>query len=96
MGNLFKKQVPLNHYLLSENNELLEVLGFTLKDSKKLLYHFCLIDADQSGEISLNELMVCLDLTDTPFNRRVFAIFDEDNSGEIDFCEFVTSVWNYW
>ena len=31
----------------------------------------------------------------TKFTKRIFRIFDEDGSGQIDFREFVMSLWNY-
>lgn len=36
-----------------------------------------------------------LDIERTKFSMRVFSIFDEDSSGEIDFREFVLALWNY-
>lgn len=36
-----------------------------------------------------------LEMGATVFRDRVFSIFDEDSSGQIDFREFVLSLWNY-
>jgi Ca2+-binding EF-hand superfamily protein len=36
-----------------------------------------------------------LDVERTRFTKRIFSIFDDDKSGEIDFREFVLSIWNY-
>lgn len=41
------------------------------------------------------ELLAFMDLDPTPFSKRVFSIFDDDQSGEVDFREFVLSLWNY-
>ncbi len=39
--------------------------------------------------------MANLDLEVTPFTKRVFSLFDSDNSGEINFRECVLSLWSY-
>lgn len=51
------------------------------------------VDADDSGEISYEELLVHIDIGKTPFSKRIFTIFDEDGSGQISFPEFVLTLW---
>ena len=41
------------------------------------------------------QLLMFLDVERTRFTKRIFSIFDDDKSGEIDFREFVLSIWNY-
>jgi Ca2+-binding EF-hand superfamily protein len=36
-----------------------------------------------------------LNLDRTAFAEKAFSVMDEDNSGDIDFKEFVCCVWNY-
>jgi hypothetical protein len=52
-------------------------------------------DMDGSGSIALAELLTHIDLERTAFTVKIFSIFDDDKSGEIDFKEFVMSLWNY-
>ena len=70
-------------------------LGLTGEDLWTLFDVFRNADRDNSGEISLIELLDFLHIDRTRFTKRVFSIFDEDLSGEIDFREFVISCWNY-
>ena len=53
---------------------------------------FALIDDDNSGEISTQEMHECLslleDITDAEIHKMI-ALADEDGSGNIDFEEFV-------
>ena len=65
------------------------------REIKKLYYIFKKVDVDGSGSIGLAELLTHIDLERTRFTERIFSIFDEDGSGEIDFREFVLSLWNY-
>lgn len=62
---------------------------------RKLFHAFKKFDMDGSGSIGLVELLTQLDLPRTKFTEKVFSIFDNDGSGEIEFKEFVLSVWNY-
>ena len=56
---------------------------------------FSKIDSNRGGSISLDEFFSFFKgMGDSPFGRRLFSIFDVDHSGEIDFKEFVMSVWN--
>ena len=61
----------------------------------KLWKVFNKMDADKSGEVSLLELLNFLQQDNNSFMNRVFAIFDEDHSGEVCFREFVACLYNY-
>ncbi len=65
------------------------------REVRKLYNEFRKVDMDNSGSIGLPELLAHLDLPVTPFTEKVFSIFDDDGSGEIDFKEFVMTLWNY-
>lgn len=49
---------------------------------KKLFFTFAIADIDGNGTIELIELLTAIDLERTRFSERVFAIFDDDNSGK--------------
>jgi Ca2+-binding EF-hand superfamily protein len=70
-------------------------LGITECDVGRLYGLFRAIDGDGSGSIEIIELLMFLDVERTRFTKRIFSMFDDDNSGSIDFREFVLSIWNY-
>lgn len=72
-----------------------QALGISESDCGKLYHLFSKIDMDGSGEIEILELLMFLDVERTRFTKRIFSIFDDDKSGQIDFREFVLSIWNY-
>jgi len=41
------------------------------------------------------ELLTLLDIERTRFTEQIFTLFDSDNSGKVDFREFVMALWNY-
>ena len=45
--------------------------------------------------MDLHEFWAYLDVDRTTFSERAFSLFDEDGSGEIDFEEYLLSVYNY-
>lgn len=70
-------------------------LHMTRREFDYLFRIFNRIDVDGSGTVELQELLTYLRLQNNAFIRRSFSIFDENNSGHIDFGEFTVSVWNY-
>eukprot|EP01032_Pedospumella_encystans_P023367 gene23367-26451_t len=65
------------------------------KEVRKLFNEFRKVDMDNSGSIGLPELLAHLDLPVTDYTQKVFSIFDEDRSGEVEFKEFVMTLRNY-
>lgn len=73
----------------------IETLGITREDAARILAVFFRIDKDASNEVSLVEFLSYFKFEPTKFAVRCFSIMDEDRSGEIDFREFLVSIWNY-
>ena len=72
-----------------------QAMQLSEKEVRKLYNEFRKVDMDNSGSIGLPELLAHLDLPVTDYTQKVFSIFDEDGSGEVDFKEFVMTLWNY-
>lgn len=72
-----------------------QAMQLSEREVRKLFNEFRKVDVDGSGSIALPELLAHLDLPVTAFTQKVFSIFDEDGSGEVDFKEFVMTLWNY-
>ncbi len=72
-----------------------EALQLRQTDVTKLLSVFRKIDVNGGGSVELAELLVHINLDKTNFTKSVFLLFDRDGSGELDFREFVFSVWNF-
>jgi hypothetical protein len=72
-----------------------QAMQFSKSEVRRLYEVFHAADVDGSGSIALAELLVHIDMERTPFTEKIFSIFDDDKSGEIDFKEFVLSLWNY-
>ena len=72
-----------------------QAMQLSKSEVRTLYYIFARVDFDKSGQIALAELLAHIDLERTRFTERIFSIFDADGSGEIDFREFVLSLWNY-
>jgi len=53
------------------------------------------IDIGLTGRISLREFLEYFDLEVSAFSRRTFGVLDTDNSGDIDFFEFVVNLYSY-
>jgi hypothetical protein len=56
---------------------------------------FMSVDTDNSGSIDVAELLSFLNIEKSLFSERIFAAFDKDGTGRIDFFEFVVSLWKF-
>lgn len=64
-------------------------------DVEKFFKVYRQIDTDNSGAVNIDEMMIYFDIEPTNFCKRIFSVFDMNNSGKVDFREFVLSMWNY-
>jgi hypothetical protein len=78
-----------------EWNKQFKVMQLSKNELRKMYKIYVKVDVDKSGTIGLPELLAHIDLERTRFTEKIFSIFDTDKSGEIDFKEFVLSLWNY-
>ena len=63
---------------------LVSVLQYTPRFKK--------LDTDESGSVSLKELMVLPELKSNPLTERVLEVFDTDSSGELELTEFIVGM----
>lgn len=61
----------------------------------KLFEVFNQIDCDRRGTILVKELLNRCSIERTDFTGRIFSAFDKDHTGNIDFYEFVVSLWKF-
>lgn len=50
------------------------------------------LDKNSSGSIEKKEFMSIPGVASNPLARRIMEVFDEDNSGDVDFQEFITGL----
>ncbi|KAJ1447972.1 hypothetical protein M885DRAFT_471509 [Pelagophyceae sp. CCMP2097] len=81
-------EIRLNDRHRHQLRELVSALGVCGRDVRRMHRCFRRIDVDASGYISTLEFLMSLDVERTDFTNRVFALFDNDGSGKLDFYEF--------
>lgn len=74
-----------------------ECLGLTENDISILYDSYIAVNNNGTSQISQSEIFEFLNVDDTIYNRRVFAIFDSENTGDtgISFRDFVIALWDY-
>jgi Ca2+-binding EF-hand superfamily protein len=78
----------------------LELPDSTLNRFFEVFLKICELEDDDSCQIRLGGFLKFFRLQDEEgmpltFAKHAFSILDRDKSGELDFCEFVTCIWNY-
>jgi serine/threonine-protein phosphatase 2B regulatory subunit len=84
-----------NKKIMPEMKETFGILDFNYNRAFELFRAFIGIDFDNSGEITVGEFHSFLGLKETRFSERVFGILDLDESGALEFKEFVIGIWNF-
>lgn len=75
--------------------ELFAALKIAPLHVKQLLDVFHKMDIDESGSVDVVKLLKFLKVECTPFVERAFSMFDGDESGKVDFREFVLCLWDF-
>lgn len=81
--------------LCKQSSFIIVYLNFLIvspDDVDKLYHHFLRIDADGNGVIDRQELMTLPSVSGNPLAGRLLELFDTDQSGDINFGEFVSGL----
>ena len=73
-------------------DDLLEDTNFDRDEIERLRKRFMKLDRDSSGSIDKNEFMSIPGVSSNPLATRIMEVFDTDNSGDVDFQEFITGL----
>merc|ERR1712107_329459 len=65
------------------------VEGFTPEEVSRLHKRFRKLDKDSNESLCVEEFLALPELKENPLVQRVVQVFDTNNSGELDFTEFV-------
>ena len=99
MGNCQSYSPHFKGIIISKGYEKWSPIFTAMKISKSDLFKLYTayedFDVDHHGTIDVHEFLETIEIEYTPFTRRIFSIFDKDSSDEIDFFEFVGTIWNY-
>jgi len=73
--------------------EELDISDFALKILRDL---FHIVDTNDSNSVDIDEFFCFFQFSYvTPMLARFFEVFDDDNSGELNLCEFVVAIWQF-
>jgi Ca2+-binding EF-hand superfamily protein len=84
-----------NNKGLFELKPAFDALKLSENDIGRLYKYFRELDLTDSGTIEVAELEVYMKTESVPFTMRVLKMYDYDNTGQLDFQEFVFMLWNY-
>lgn len=70
-----------------------DISGFTPAEIKKLYKRFHHLDRSHSGFITQNEMQLIPELSLNPICNRVIELFDVNQSNQINFRDFVRTLW---
>lgn len=74
---------------MAQEQHQLKNLNFSERELQKLYKNFSKIDRDKSGTLEPSEFFEIPELANNPLVKRVIAVLDRNNDGNISFLEFV-------
>lgn len=90
MRNVYERYPELIEWL-----DLFERIGMTKKYIQRLHKDFCFINHAKTRSVPIEMLVEYLGTFEQEFGKRILSIFDEEQTGMINFGEFVAAVWNF-
>eukprot|EP01137_Pigoraptor_chileana_P025115 Opistho-2@94098 len=75
-----------------EIEEIENLTGFTPNQIKRLYKRFKRLDKDNTGTISMDEFLSIPELAMNPLASRVIAIFDQQQTDNVNFKQFVETL----
>ncbi len=76
----------------SQLQDVMKETNFTEVQVKRLYKRFVKLDTNASGTLEKSEILSIPQIANNPLAHRLLAVFDADNSGYIDFKEFLVGV----
>lgn len=97
MGSCSTKFVVNEHYPGQGPNVIVTAgkLRFHRSDLDVMYRQFCKMDADRSGTVSVQEFLTVNNVGSDLFGEMAFRVLDKNNSGKIDFLEYIIALWNF-
>jgi serine/threonine-protein phosphatase 2B regulatory subunit len=93
--NPLSNMQDMNEQASSRAHEAFQQMGLDDNDVDKFHSLYLKMDKDNGGSIDIQEFYRYFRLQRSPFSDRVFQVMDGDGSKELDFVEFVVSLWNF-
>lgn len=92
MGNAGYKSKPVAALKQAQVDAFVAKSNFSPPEIKALYFHFSNLSSDDKGELLINrsEFQAALGMKNSTFVDRLFAVFDENGDGAINFAEFLT------
>lgn len=99
-ANWCNEMKPIKNFWVEEGllkfQKMFEHIGISEKKVRLLLHVFRKMDRDGSGTVSVFEFFQFFNFQFvSPMARRYFTLFDDGNTGTLNFAEFAACVWNY-
>ncbi len=85
----------MNNAVEERTKKAFKAMGLEEKEIDKFFNLYRKMDKDNGGSIDIQEFYRHFNLSRSPFADRVFQVMDGDGSKELDFVEFVISLWNF-
>lgn len=80
---------------LKRYRQLFELIELSDSSVRKLYDVFTKTDSDNSGKLNIVEFLTMLNMERTTFSNLVFNCMDKDGSGQIEFKEWIVSIWSF-
>jgi len=94
-GNSSMVNGPVYTHMVRTFQNVITAMGMTKDEVDTLFRCWEKVDANKDAFMSSDEFHSLLGMKATSITKRIFAMLDRNNSGEVDFGEWLASIWIY-